>query len=126
VGYSPGYGVDVGSYGGAVMMREEDEAGVSFSVREEEEAETGEEEEKGGAKRGWSSERWDGLQMGVDMDMDCFFFQTGIRHGDDLFFRLKWIRPTSIRRIRWIFFPLRCNVRQSGNIFKFASSSKSR
>ena len=65
VGYSPGYGVGVGSYGtrrdagGVVLMREEDEAGVSFSVREEEEeeAETGEEEEKGGAKRGWSSER---------------------------------------------------------------------
>jgi len=77
VGYSPGYGA--GSYGarrgGVAMKREEDEMSVSFSVREEdeeeEEAEAEAEEGKGGAKRGWSSERrWDGMEMEVDMDMD--------------------------------------------------------
>ena len=79
IGYSPGYGV--GSYGarrgsGVAMKREEDEMSVSFSVREEDEEEEeaeaeAEEQGKGGAKRGWSSERrWDGMEMEVDMDMD--------------------------------------------------------
>jgi len=67
VRYRPGYGV--GSYDarwdGVAMKREEDEMSVSFSVREEDEegAEEVEEELKGGAKRGWPSERWwDGMR----------------------------------------------------------------
>ena len=48
---------------------------MSFSVREEDEEEEDAgveaEEKKGGAKRGWSSERkWDGMEMEVDMNMD--------------------------------------------------------
>ena len=78
MGYSPGHGV--GSYGarrgGVAMKREEDKMSVSFSVREEDEEEEeeakaeAEEEFKGGAKRGWSSERRDGMEMEVDVDMD--------------------------------------------------------
>ena len=76
MGYSPGYGVGVGSCGarrgtgGVAMKREEDEISVSFSVRRmnrwwwwwwwQKLKKPKEEEKGGGAKRGWLSERrWD-------------------------------------------------------------------
>ena len=50
---------------------------VLLSVCEEDEQETEvEEKEKGGAKRGWPNERWDGMEMGVNVDMDFFFSLT--------------------------------------------------
>ena len=65
-----GYGV--GSYGarwgGVAMKKEEDEMGVSFSVRKEEEEEA-EEEGVRGAKTGWWSARGDGMEMEMEVDM---------------------------------------------------------
>ena len=70
VGYSLGYGVEsYGANGGGVAMKkEENEMALSFSVREDKEAEA--EEEESGVKRGWSSTRGDGMEMQVNMDMD--------------------------------------------------------
>ena len=70
MGYSLGYGVEsYGANGGSVAMKkEENEMALSFSVREDKEAEA--EEEESGAKRGWSSTRGDGMEMQVNMDVD--------------------------------------------------------
>ena len=87
--------------------REEgEEMSVSFSVREEDEQQEAEaeEEENGGAKRGWPNERrWDGTEMGVDMDVDFFFLFLDHANPRRGFF---FFDPANLtRRVGWMFFP---------------------
>jgi len=79
VGYSPGAWRwdwvarhETGWWRGGNEEREE-EMSVSFRVHEDDEQPEAEakEEEKGCAKRGWqNNRRRDGMELGVDMDMD--------------------------------------------------------
>jgi hypothetical protein len=91
------------------MKREESVISVAEREEEEAEAEVEKEEKGGGSKKGWSSERrWDEMEMEVDMDMDDY--TNPIRQ---LFSSIKSIRPTPIRPIGLMFFPLRNYTRRT-------------